>query len=369
MKRYQMRMAMEGSKKYFYLWDDEALEIVPLPSKYLMHKTRSNRSPNTVRHIALSLSYYLNYAEGISFRQVCQMPFEEQTQHFAHFLTWLKGGGHLEGKQPHTTSNGTCNAYLKDVFGFFLYLADCGIAPPLRALSYHQITVANGVGVKRTLRSHAFMAYLKAEDRGVRAAEENEIITLLQACSNIRDQLLILMLAETGFRIGELLGVDYTRDIDYPNHAVRVCFRDDNENHARAKNAEYRRAKLSEDTFSFMMHYMSVYRKLLQRQNSLFINISGPTAGAPLKVESVYDMLNRLKVKTGIKVTPHMLRRYYARTRRAEGWKLELISLALGHKHLDTTIRYLGILDDQLMEASRAFYTRHSSQYGIDKLL
>ena len=33
MKRYQMRMAMEGSKKYFYLWDDEALEIVPLHSK------------------------------------------------------------------------------------------------------------------------------------------------------------------------------------------------------------------------------------------------------------------------------------------------------------------------------------------------
>ena len=48
---------------------------------------------------------------------------------------------------------------------------------------------------------------------------------------------------------------------------------------------------------------------------------------------------------------------------------MELISQALGHKHLDTTIQYLGIIDDKLMEASREFYAKHSINYGIDKLL
>ena len=101
----------------------------------------------------------------------------------------------------------------------------------------------------------------------------------------------------------------------------------------------------------------------------LFINIAGKTAGKPLREESVRDMLKRMEKKTGVKLTPHMLRRYFAQTRRQAGWKLELISQALGHKHLDTTIKYLGIIDDQLIEASRDFYAKHSDTYRIKELL
>ena len=210
---------------------------------------------------------------------------------------------------------------------------------------------------------------MKEKDRDVRAADEVEIVDILQACTNIRDQLLLLLIAETGFRIGEILGLDYTKDIDYKQHNLKVYFRDDNDNDARAKNAEYRSAKISNDTFEFLMHYLSEYRSLLQHQNLLFINIKGKTAGRPMRVESVYDMLERMEKKTGIKLTPHMLRRYYAVSRRNSGWALELIQLALGHKHLDTTVKYLGILDDQLMEASREFYEKHSDLYGIKNLL
>ena len=267
------------------------------------------------------------------------------------------------------TGNGTCNAYLKDVFGFFLYLADNGYTEPLRVLAYNQITVSNAVGVKRTIRSKSFKGYLKEKDRNVRAAQEPEIIDILRACTNLRDQLLLLLLAETGFRIGEILGVDYTKDIDYEKQVLKVYFRDDNDNEARAKNAEYRSAKISRETFEFLLHYLAEYRRLLQRQSLLFINIRGETAGKPMRVESVYDMLDRMEEKTGIKLTPHMLRRYYAVSRRDAGWALELIQLALGHKHLDTTVKYLGILDNQLMTASREFYEKHSDLYGIKDLL
>lgn len=219
------------------------------------------------------------------------------------------------------------------------------------------------------MRSKSFKGYFKPKERNVRAAEETEIVEILKACTNIRDQLLLLLLAETGFRIGELLGVDYTRDIDYQNHTISVYFREDNDNDARAKNAEYRRAKISDDTYTFLMHYISEYRKLLQSQTLLFINIAGTAAGSPLKAESVNDMMKRMERKTGLKLTPHMLRRYFAVTRWNAGWTLELISQALGHKHLDTTVRYLGLLDDKLMEASKEFYEKHSSLYGIDQLL
>ena len=371
MKRYTVETAPEGTIKYFYIMDCETLEIALLPSKYLKHKVKSNLSPNTVKRYAFSLCCYLEYLSEreLEYSQVCDMGYEDQFSHFTQFLYWLKEGNHTRKNQIGETDNGTCNAYLKDVFRFYLFLADCDFVKNLRVLSYSQITVANAVGVKRTLRSKAFKGYMKAEERNVRAAKEEEIIATLQACTNRRDQLLILLLAETGFRIGEILGVNYSRDIDYQNHTIGVYFREDNENEARAKNAEYRKGKISNDAFDFLMHYLTEYRELLQHGNYLFINISGTTSGQPLKVDSVYAMLDRAAKKTGIELTPHMLRRYFAVTRWNAGWSLELISQALGHKHLDTTIQYLGIIDDKLMEASREFYAKHSINYGIDKLL
>ena len=165
-----------------------------------------------------------------------------------------------------------------------------------------------------------------------------------------------------------ILGVYYTRDIDYEKHTIGVYFRDDNENDARAKNAEYRKAKISDEAFEFLIEYLAEYRELLQHQDYLFINVSGDTAGQPLKVDSVYAMLDRAAKKTGTELTPHMLRRYFAVTRWNAGWPLELISQALGHKHPDTTIKYLGVLDDRLLEASREFYEKHSVNYGIGKM-
>lgn len=93
------------------------------------------------------------------------------------------------------------------------------------------------------------------------------------------------------------------------------------------------------------------------------------TIGKPLRVDSVYDMFERMEKKTGIKITPHMLRRYYANTRWEADWPLEMISQALGHKHLDTTIRYLNVLDDKLKTASQEFYRRYSKLYGVEQFL
>lgn len=372
MIKYSVQTEREGTMKFFYILNLETMEMELSSARYLMHRVRSNRSPNTIKREALSICFYLEYLsekqQGIV--DAYGMAYDEQCEHFVTFLSWLKSGKHRQEREQKPPRNGTCNAYLKDVFRFYLFMEENDPSlGHLRVLSYNQITVANGIGLKRTICSMSFKGYLKAEERNVRAAEHNEIFIILQSCTNIRDQLLILLIAETGFRIGEILGIDYTRDIDYQNKTIRVWFRDDNENDARAKNAECRRSRISDDAFDFLMHYLAEYRELLQKQTSLFINITGETAGRPLKVSSVYDMLERMEKKTNIRITPHMLRRYFSVIRWNDGWPLELISQALGHKHLDTTVKYLGLLDDKLMEASREFYKKHADDYGIRDLL
>lgn len=371
MKRYSVEMVRDASTKYFYIRDNETMGIVELPTKYLTHKTKSRRSPNTVRRSAFSIMYYLEYLweKEMKIEDVYQLSFSGQQEFFENFLRWLKAGKHkIENEK--IPNNGTCNAYLKDVFRFYLFVEmEHEQFDGLKVLSYNQRMAVNAVGVRRTIRSRSFKGYLKEDDRNVRPAEQDEIVEILHACTNCRDQLLILLLAETGFRIGEILGINYVKDIDYGNHLVGVYFRSDNENNARAKNAEYRKAKISMETFDFLMYYIAEYRELLQHQNYLFVNIMGTTIGKPLRVDSVYDMFARMEDKTGIRITPHMLRRYFGNQRRNAGWRLEMIQQALGHKHMETTLKYLNIVDDQLLEASEDFYRNNSAIYGIEELL
>lgn len=372
MRQYKLEMIKDGSEKCYFIRNLDTYQIERLPSKYLMYKTNINRSPNTVRRSGFALVFYLEYVheKQLELTDVYHLDYEEQNKHFVNFLNWLKAGNHTNEQMGKSPDNGTCNAYLKDVFRFYLFLEklDEGYGS-LKVLSYNQIVDVNTVGVKRVLRYQAFKGYLKQEEHRGIPAKQDEIVTLLQACTNCRDQLLLLLLAETGFRIGEILGVDYSRDIDYTNHLIKVSFRKDNENNARAKNAEYRKAKISDDTFSFLMYYLSEYRALLQHQKYLFIVIEGKTKGQPLKVGSVYSMLKRMEKKTHIKSTPHMLRRYFANMRKEAGWRLEMISQALGHKHIETTVRYLNLIDDDLIAASNEFYEKHSSIYRIGELL
>jgi len=371
MARYAVEHIWEGKQEYFLIRDHQSWQMVLLPSKYLTHLIRANRSPNTVSRRAKSIRFYLEYLDEkeMELSQVAELEFQEQYEHYVGFLHWLKAGNHLHEKTEKLPSNKTCNAYLKDVFRFFCFLELEADMERLKVLYYDSFTTHDSIGVKRKLRFRSFNGYLKEEERNVRPAEHQEILELLKQCTNCRDQLLIMLLAETGYRIGEILGVDYTRDIDYERHTIRVFFRDDNENKARAKNAAYRRSKVSDATFQFLLFYLSKYREFLQHQPMLFVNIEGETKGKALQVDAVYRMLERMEKKTGIHTTPHMLRRYFGNMRRDAGWPLEMISEAYGHKHIDTTIKYLNIVDDQLMEASDQYYAKHSALYDVEKLL
>ena len=211
MRRYELETEREGSAVYFFIRDIETLDIVLLPTKYLMHKIRSKGSPNTIRRSALSILYYLEYIheKEQELIDIYQMPYVEQTEHFVKFLYWLKAGKHTQDENHRSPNNGTCNAYLKDVFRFYLFIEEeYQQFGELKALSYNYFMAVDAVGVKKSIRSRSFKGYLKEEEHKARAAKKDEIVEILKACTNIRDRLLMLLLAETGYRIGEILGID-----------------------------------------------------------------------------------------------------------------------------------------------------------------
>ena len=122
-------------------------------------------------------------------------------------------------------------------------------------------------------------------------------------------------------------------------------------------------------TFEFLVKYISDNRKSLMNSEYLFTKLTGKNKGEPLDADSVYSMLKRLSKKTDINSHPHQLRHYFAEERRKEGWDLNDIRFALGHKKVETTIKYLGENNERLVEATDQYYSNNENLYQIADFL
>ena len=356
---YYVDSIKDKKKTYYLIRQLEDDGIVIEPTRYLAYKTKTNCSPKTVNGNAHSLRYYLDYLDekDLTINKVMDMKFDKQQIHFIGFLEWLKQGGHLTGTRSKLPGNETCNIHLRTVFGWYQFMEIQNEQfGTLKVLKNRVVSFANSKGVRMSTMCRMFRGYLPESEHYGRSIERDSIMLLLESCTNVRDQLLLLLMAETGFRIGEILGIRYGEDIDYSKKLIRVCFREGNENDARAKYAENRHARISDATFEVLLFYLSEYRKLLMETEYLFVVLEGENRGKPLKYHAVSSLFKRLKEKTGILATPHMLRHYFANERRRDGWEMALISQALGHKHISTTEQYLNIDDEELIAAMDLYY-------------
>lgn len=176
MAQYVVGMQTERTEKYYFIREKESMDIVLLPSRYLMHKKRSNRSPKTIRRSAYALSFYLNYMseEELHLSDVYQMKYTEQHEHFIDFLAWLRAGGHSREEYSKEPSNETCNAYLKEVFRFYTFVEqETEEAQSLKVLSDTQMIVRNSVGVRKVLNRKSFRGYLPEKGNQGKTIEQD----------------------------------------------------------------------------------------------------------------------------------------------------------------------------------------------------
>ena len=59
----------------------------------------------------------------------------------------------------------------------------------------------------------------------------------------------------------------------------------------------------------------------------------------------------------------------FAEERRKEGWDLNDIRFALGHKKVETTIKYLGENNERLIDATDQYYSNNEDLYQIADFL
>ena len=138
-----------------------------------------------------------------------------------------------------------------------------------------------------------------------------------------RDQLIgaELMLA-TGLRISEIMSIDLVKDIE---------FRDDKA-YLKVRKSKGRRGRIC-----------PVFNAELTPKLRQLIAMYFPIGSYKLNIiKSSYLYVNDLFYeKTGIRITPHILRYTFATERAAEGLNIDIIRRLLGHKFYTTTLMYI----------------------------
>ena len=116
-----------------------------------------------------------------------------------------------------------------------------------------------------------------------------------------------------------------------------------NDNGARAKSVRPRTIPISAGLVRLYADYLhGEYGDL--DSDYVFVNLWAGQYGRPLTYAAVYDLVGRLRRRTGIDFDPHWCRHTYATGLLRAGTPVEVVSRLLGHASVTTTVEVYGHL-------------------------
>ena len=174
---------------------------------------------------------------------------------------------------------------------------------------------------------------LRAERRIPDTLDAEQIAAIVAACDRLRDRFLFSLLASSGLRVGEALGLRHS-DVDAAARLVTVVSRV-NANRARAKGGG-RQVPVPGAVIRLYADYLhGEYGEL--DSDYVFVNLWSGPIGCPLTYASVYDLVCRLRQRTGIMFGPHTFRHSYATELLRRKVPVEVVQHLLGHASIATT--------------------------------
>jgi integrase/recombinase XerD len=181
--------------------------------------------------------------------------------------------------------------------------------------------------------------------RGVGRPSVECILGVIDA-SELRDRLLFRLIFETGLRISEALGV-HVEDLDLTPDNERLTL--------TGKGGKQRTILL--DDPRLLRQLRSYLRKMGYRNGPLF-RAQKNGRGGPLRYQSVQERWAGYCRRAGVDCTLHQLRHTHATELVNDGVSLATIRKRLGHRNLQTTLRYAELSDAAADAEVRAWRRR-----------
>jgi site-specific recombinase XerD len=333
MKVQEIRI--DNKTRYVLIDEEKNIPILPVV-QYLKYLDNIGKAENTLRAYCRHLKFYFQFLKEKEkgYKDV-------NLDLLAEFVSWLRNPDqstkvvHLRQVQA-KRSERTVNTILTCVQGFYDYL--------IRVEDYEQDlskkTQKQLFGGYRSFKP--FLHHIskgKSFDKNILKLKEprREVLTLTSvqvkaihdACSNIRDALLIRILYEGGLRIGEALSL-WIENFDIGSTCIQV-------RKSKTMNGEGRKVYVYGDTMNVFQDYLIEHHDV--DTNFVFINLSGSNKGEPLQYRAAFDVVERIRRKTKIDFTPHMLRHTFATELHERGVEVSVIQKLLGHSQIQTTLQ------------------------------
>jgi integrase/recombinase XerD len=333
-----------GTRSWTVLGDDD-VPVVPV-DRFLAYLTDIGRSPNTVKAYSHDLKDYWAFLgfRGLDWR-------EARLEDVGEFVAWLQlppvGRSGEVAVLPSATAHvgaSTVNRKLAAVSAFYGHQArnGAGVGDLLAAWR----TGGRGgwkpflhhVSRGRPYRGRAIA--LKVPKKLPRILTPAEMQAILDACARLRDRFFFAVLHESGCRAGEALGLRH-EDIAAAECEISIVPRE-NANGARAKSGG-RTIPAGPDLIRLYADYLhEEYGSALS--DYVFINIWAEPKGQAWSYQAAYDLVLRLRARTGIAFDPHWFRHSAATRWLRDGVPIEVVSMLLGHSSVAVTSSVYGHL-------------------------
>jgi integrase/recombinase XerD len=331
--------------KIRYVLIDEEGRLVEPVVRYLKYLDRIGSARHTLRSYATALRLYWEFLlqEQLDWQHIT-------LDDLSRFVLWLKlPSGSFKVVPAHPVeqarSNRTINHTLTVVRGFYDYHWRMEEVPtnlkettttslPGRFRRYkgflHHITKGSPVA-KNILRQ-------KEEKRQrPKTITRDQVQDLLNACTNERDRLLVRLLFESAMRVGEALAL-FVEDVDVAENRIHIRDRGELPNGAEIKTVHAPRSiDVSSELIDEIVAYVGRVHTAEVETNHLFIKLRGSHSGQALTYGDVDSLFRRLRQKTGLDVTPHILRHSMLSKLAELGWLPEHLQERAGHASFQQT--------------------------------
>jgi len=347
---------------------DDDLPLGPV-ERYLAYLTDIERSPNTIKAYAHDLKDYFTFlgSRGLDWREV-------RLEDIGEFVAWLRlPPGARDGRVlvlpsvEHHVAVVTVNRKLSALSVFYQHAARHGVDLGELLVTWGP---AGGRGGWKPFLHHISKGQpvarrtivLKTPRKLPRVLTVEEVLAILDACGRLRDRLLFAVLYDTGMRIGEALGLRHA-DIAAAEREITV-FPRLSANGARTKSAGSRVIPVSAELVRLYADYLHEEYGDLD-SDYVFVNLWGRPHGHPLAYPAVYDLVRRLRRRTGVGFDPHWYRHTTATRMLRDGVPIGTVSAILGHASITTTLQVYGHLTSEdarrVLEAAGWFAGRQVS--------
>ena len=347
---------------------------VVLDPGFVMHREASDflralhgasRSPHTIRAYAGRVAGFLGWCagQGVEWSSV-SLP---ELARFKHFIEVTPGrGGRLR-------SGATVNATLTAVCEFLRFCARTGliemaVAEQLSEPRWLRFTPpgfdAGESGQFRTVRARALKARAQAPFPEALTDEQAEAV--LACCRRPRDHFLVVLLRDTGLRIGEALGLRGADMHLLPDSRALGCTvvgahvhvrHRANPNGALAKSRFPRTVPASDAVLAAYADYQHERAGLAGEDGTEMVH-GQPLPSAARRADDLPGRERLVRAargrECGFPVRPHMLRHTAATNWVRAGIDLDVVQALLGHASLASTTVYLHARDEDKRRAVEA---------------